>query len=141
MEQNQHPVLTNLRRQIELLEKENTAFRLENDLYRNERDRLYVDHEHDVENVRMILLDALTAEQRDYVDVNILANSIADVLGISLLKEITVSIPLTVEATMLVPADFDIDDLQITDVGMDSDNIDVEEFNVQSWDVGTIEEM
>jgi len=139
--ENQHPVLTNLRRQIELLEKENTAFRLENDLYRNERDRLYVEHEQDVENVRMILLDALTAEQRDYVDVSILANSIADVLGISLLKEITVSIPLTVEATMMVPADFDIDDLQITDVGMDAFNTEVDDFNVQSWDVGDIEEM
>ena len=136
-----HPVLTNLRRQIELLEKENTAFRLENDLYRNERDRLYVEHEKDVENVRMILLDALTAEQRDYVDVSILAKSIADVLGISLLKEITVSIPLTIEATMLVPADFDIDDLQLTDVGMDAFNTEVEDFNVQSWDVGDIEEM
>ena len=94
----------NLRRQIELLELENTTLR-------SEVGRLAVDHETDVENVRLILLDALTAEQRDYVDVNILANSIADVLGISLLKEITVSIPLTVEATMLVPAYFDISDL------------------------------
>jgi len=139
--ESQHPVLTNLRRQIEILENENKAFRLENDLFRNERDRLYVEHEQDVENVRMILLDALTAEQRDYVDVSILANSIADVLGISLLKEITVSIPLTVEATMMVPADFDIDDLQITDVGMDAFNTEVDDFNVQSWDVGDIEEM
>jgi hypothetical protein len=69
------------------------------------------------------------------------ANSIADVFAISLLKSITVSIPLTVEATLLVPANFDIDDLQITDVGMDADNIDVEEFSVESWDIGRIEEM
>lgn len=124
----------NLRRQIELLELENTTLR-------SEVGRLAVDHETDVENVRLILLDALTAEQRDYVDVNILANSIADVLGISLLKEITVSIPLTVEATMLVPAGFDVSDLQITDVGMDAWNSEVDDFNVQSWDIGDIEEV
>jgi hypothetical protein len=46
-----------------------------------------------------------------------------------------------VEATLLVPANFDIDDLQITDVGMDADNIDVEEFSVESWDIGRIEEI
>lgn len=132
--ESQHPVLINLRRQIELLELDNATLR-------NERDRLYVDHERDVENIRDILIDALTAEQRDYVDVNILANSIADVLGISLLKEITVSIPLTVEATMLVPAYFDISDLTLTDVGMASDNLDVQDFSVHSWDVGDIEEI
>ena len=52
-----------------------------------------------------------------------------------------VSIPLTIEATMLVPVDFDIDDLQIHDVGCDVWNSDVDDFNVQSWDVGDIEEM
>lgn len=134
MEQSQHPALTNLRRQIQLLELDNATLR-------SEVGRLSVDHETDVENVRMILLDALTAEQRDYVDVNILANSIADVLGISLLKEITVSIPLTIEATMLVPADFDIDDLQLTAVEVEAFNTEVEDFTVQSWDVGDIEEM
>jgi len=124
----------NLRRQIELLELDNVTLR-------NERDRLYVDHERDVENIRDILIDALATDQRDYVDVDILANSIADVLGISLLKEITVSIPLTVEATMLVPAGFIVADLDITDVGMDSFNTDVQDFSVQSWDVGDIQEM
>jgi hypothetical protein len=132
--ESQHPVLQNLRRQIELLE-------LDNKTLRHEVGRLAVDHEQDVENVRSILIDALSADQRDYVDVNVLANSIADVLGISLLKEITVSIPLTVEATMLVPAHFDISDLTLTDVGMDSDNLDVQDFSVQTWDVGDIEEI
>jgi len=124
----------NLRRQIELLELENTTLR-------SEVGRLAVDHETDVENVRLILLDSLATDQRDYVDIDILATSIADVLGISLLKEITVSIPLTVEATMLVPAGFIVADLDITDVGMDSFNTDVQDFNVQSWDVGNIEEV
>ena len=132
--ENQHPVLTNLRRQIELLELDNVTLR-------SERDRLYVEHEQDVQNIRLILLDALSTEQEGYVDVNILANSIADVLGISLLKEITVSIPLTIEATMLVPADFDIDDLQLTAVEVEAFNTEVDDFTVQSWDVGDIEEM
>ena len=132
--ESQHPTLINLRRQIELLE-------LDNSTLRHEIGRLAVDHEVDVQNVRDILIDALATDQRDYVDVDILANSIADVLGISLLKEITVSIPLTVEATMLVPAYFDISDLTLTDVGMASDNLDVQDFSVHSWDVGDIEEI
>lgn len=128
--ESQHPVLTNLRRQIELLELDNVTLR-------NERDRLYSDHERDVEFVRSILIEAI----KDGEDLGIVANSIADVLGISLLKEIVVSIPLTIEATMLVPVDFDIDDLQIHDVGCDVYNSDVDDFTVQSWDVGDIEEM
>lgn len=132
--ESQHPTLINLRRQIELLELDNATLR-------NEVGRLAVDHEKDIENIRDILVDALATDQRDYVDIDILANSIADVLGISLLKEITVSIPLTVEATMLVPAHFDISDLTLTDVGMDSDNLDVQDFSVQSWDVGDIQEV
>ena len=131
--ESQHPVLTNLRRQIELLELDNVTLR-------NERDRLYVDHERDVESIRDILLDALSADQRDYVDIDILANSIADVLGIELTKTVNVVIHLNVEASMTVPAHFDISDLTLTDVGMDSDNIDVDNFSVDSWDVYGIEE-
>jgi hypothetical protein len=63
------------------------------------------------------------------------------VFAISLLREITVSIPLTVEATLLVPADFDIDNLEIGEINVDCYNTDVEDFSVQSWDMGTIEEM
>ena len=132
--ENQHPVLTQLNTEIQELKSE--VFFL-----RSEKNRLLENYSKDVENVRLILLDALSTEQEGNVDVNILANSIADVFAISLLKTITVSIPLTVEATMLVPADFDISDLAITDVGMDADNIEVEDFSVESWDVGDIEEM
>ena len=89
------------------------------------------------ENIRLILLEAIAED----IDVQTVANSVADVLGISLLREITVTIPLTVEATLLVPADFDIDDLQICNVEMDADNINVQDFCVQSWEVGDIEEM
>lgn len=130
--ESQHPVLTSLRRQIELLELDNVTLR-------NERDRLYVDHERDVENIRDILLDALSTDQRDYVDVDILANSIADVLGISLLKEVSVLISMNVEATMLVPANFDISDLDIHDVSMDAFNTEVDDFSVQSFDIFGIE--
>jgi hypothetical protein len=132
-----HPVLSNLRRQIELLEEYNKKLTNDNAVIRNDRDRVIQNYANDVENTRAILIEAIA----DGVDVRTLANSIADVFAISLLKSITVSIPLTVEATLLVPANFDIDDLQITDVGMDADNIDVEEFSVESWDIGRIEEM
>jgi hypothetical protein len=128
--ENQHPVLSQLNQEIQDLKDQVTFLR-------SERDRILTNYSQDVENVRLILLEAIAED----VDTKTLANSVADVFAISLLKSITVSIPLTVEATLLVPADFDIDDLQITDVGMDADNIDVEDFSVESWDIGTIEEM
>lgn len=131
--ESQHPTLINLRRQIELLELDNATLR-------NERDRLYVDHEKDVENIRDILLDALSADQRDYVDVDTLANSVADVLGIELTKTVNVIIHLNVEASMTVPAHFDVADLQITDVGLDAYSTEVENFSVDSWDVFGIDE-
>jgi hypothetical protein len=128
--ENQHPVLTQLNQEIQDLKDQVTYLR-------SERDRILTNYSQDVENTRAILIEAIV----DGTDVRTLANSIADVFAISLLKSITVSIPLTVEATLLVPANFDIDDLQITDVGMDADNIDVEEFSVESWDIGRIEEI
>lgn len=141
MEQNQHPVLTslnetidNLRRQIELLQIENATLR-------TDRDRIFNEHEQDLENVRNILIDSLATDQREYVDIDILANSIADVFGISLMKTVRVSFTVDVEADVLVPAGFDIQDLAITDVRMDAWNSEVDDFDVQSYDVGTIEEM
>ena len=131
--ESQHPTLINLRRQIELLELDNATLR-------NEVGRLAVDHEKDVENIRDILIDALTAEQRDYVDVNILANSIADVLGIELTKTVNAIVHLNVEVSMTVPAHFDVSDLSITDVGLDAYNSEVDNFSVDSWDVFGIEE-
>jgi hypothetical protein len=128
--ENQHPVLTQLNQEVSDL-KQQVEF------LRTDRDRVIQNYANDVENTRAILIEAIV----DGTDVRTLANSIADVFAISLLKSITVSIPLTVEATLLVPANFDIDDLQITDVGMDADNIDVEEFSVESWDIGRIEEI
>ena len=133
MEQNQHPVLTQLNQDIQDLNDEVVYLR-------SERDRIQGLYANDVENIRLILLDALSIEQSGNVDVNILANSIADVLGISLLKEITVTFPMTVEATLLVPADFDIDNLEIGDVNVECYNSDVEDFTVQSFEIGTIEE-
>jgi hypothetical protein len=124
----------NLRRQIELLEQDNA-------ILRNDRQRIKDDYARDVENVRLILLDALSTDQREYVDVDILANSIADVFAISLLKTVRVSFTVDVEADVLVPAAFDISDLAITDVTMEAWNSEVEEFSVQSFDVGTIEEI
>jgi hypothetical protein len=134
MEDNQHPVLTNLRRQIELLEFEVKSLRSDND-------RIKQDYANDVENVRLILLDALSIEQSEDVDVNILANSIADVFALSLLKEITVSISLTAEATLLVPSNFNVDNLSIEDVRMDAFNTEVEDFTVHSFEVDNIEEI
>jgi hypothetical protein len=128
--ENQHPVLTQLNQEIQDLKDQVTFLR-------SERDRILTNYSQDVENTRLILLEAIAED----VDVKTLANSVADVFAISLLREITVSIPLTVEATLLVPADFDIDNLEIGEINVDCYNTDVEDFSVQSWDMGTIEEM
>jgi hypothetical protein len=133
MEQNQHPVLTQLNQEIQDLNDQVTFLR-------SERDRILTNYSQDVENVRLILLDALSIEQSGNVDVNILANSIADVFAISLLKSVTVTFPITVEATMLVPADFDVDNLEIGNVDIDCYNSDVEDFSVESFEIGAIEE-
>lgn len=131
--ENQHPVLIQLNQEIQDLNDQVTYLR-------SERDRILTNYSNDVENVRLILLDALSIEQSGNVDVNILANSIADVFAISLLKEITVTFPITVEATLLVRPDFDIDNLEIGDVNVECYNSDVEDFAVQSFEIGTIEE-
>ena len=91
----------------------------------------------DVENIRLILLEAIAED----LDVQTVANSVADVLGISLLKEVNVGFTLSVEATMLVPADFDINDFDVTDVSMYPWNSEVEDFSVQSFEIGNVEEM
>jgi hypothetical protein len=129
MEDNQHPVLGNLRRQIELLKQDNESLR-------SERDRLLANYSQDVENTRAILIEAIV----DGTDVMTLANSIADVFAISLLKSVTVSMVMNVEATMVVPADYDIDNLEIGDVQVHCYNSDVEDFSVESFDIIDIEE-
>ena len=88
------------------------------------------------ENIRLILLEAIAED----VDIQTLANSVADVLGISLLREITLTIPITIEATMLVPIDFEIENFEMGELNADCYNTDVEDFSIQSWDVGDIEE-
>jgi hypothetical protein len=128
--ENQHPVLTQLNQEIQDLKDQVTFLR-------SERDRILTNYSQDVENTRLILLEAIAED----VDVKTLANSVADVFAISLLREITISIPLTVEATLLVPADFDIDNLEIGEINVDCYNTDVEDFSVQSWDVHDIHEM
>jgi len=91
----------------------------------------------DVENIRLILLEAIAED----LDVQTVANSVADVLGISLLKEVNVGFTLSVEATMLVPADFDINDFDVTDVSMYPWNSEVEDFAIQSFEIGGVEEL
>jgi hypothetical protein len=131
--ENQHPVLTQLNQEIQDLNDQVTYLR-------SERDRILTNYGSDVENVRFILLDALSKEQAQHVTVQTLANSIADVFAISLLKSVTVTFPITVEATMLVPADFDVDNLEIGNVDIDCYNSDVEDFSVESFEIGAIEE-
>ena len=88
------------------------------------------------ELVRQVLIASIRDEEEPLA----IANSIADILDISLLREITVTIPLTVEATMLVPIDFEIEHFEVGELNLDCYNTDVEDFCVQSFDVGEIEE-
>lgn len=88
------------------------------------------------ELVRQVLIASIRDDESPIA----IANSIADILDISLLREITVTIPLTVEATMLVPIDFEIEHFEIGELNLDCYNTDVEDFCVQSFDVGDIEE-
>jgi len=87
-----------------------------------------------------LIRQVLIASIQDEEEPKAIANSIADILDISLLREITVTIPLTVEATMLVPIDFDIEHFEVGELNLDCYNTDVEDFCVQSFDVGDIEE-
>jgi len=88
------------------------------------------------ENIRLILLEAIAED----VDIQTLANSVADVLGISLLREISVTFNVAVEGTMLVPANFDISDFDVTDVRMEAWNSEVEDFSVESFEISDIEQ-
>jgi hypothetical protein len=88
-----------------------------------------------------LIRQVLIASIQDEEEPKAIANSIADILDISLLREITVTIPLTVEATMLVPIDFDIEHFEVGELNLDCYNTDVEDFCVQSFDVGEVEEM
>jgi hypothetical protein len=127
--ENNHPVLSKMNEYIKDLEAQATGLNQDNlgmSIRRNEEN----------ENIRLILLEAIAED----IDVQTVANSVADVLGISLLREITVTIPLVVEATMLVPADFDIEHFEVGELNLDCYNTDVEDFCVQSFDVGEIEE-
>jgi hypothetical protein len=128
--ENQHPVLTQLNQEVSDL-KQQVEF------LRSERDRLLANYSQDVENTRAILIEALV----EGADVRTLANSIADVFAISLLKSVTVSMVMNVEATMVVPADYDIDNLEIGDVQVHCYNSDVEDFSVESFDILDIEEV
>ena len=88
------------------------------------------------ELVRQVLVSAIEDEDEPLA----IANSVADILNISLLREITLTIPITIEATMLVPIDFDVDNFEMGELNADCYNSDVEDFSIQSWDVGDIEE-
>lgn len=127
--ENNHPVLSKMNEYIKDLEAQATGLNQENlgmAIRRNEEN----------ENIRLILLEAIAED----VDVQTLANSVADVLGISLLREISVNFNVAVEATMLVPADFDIADFDVTDVRMEAWNSEVDDFSVQSFEISDVEE-
>ena len=127
--ENNHPVLSKMNEYIKDLEEQASGLNHENlsmAIRRNDEN----------ENIRLILLEAIAED----VDVQTLANSVADVLGISLLREITLTIPITIEATMLVPIDFEIENFEMGELNADCYNTDVEDFSIQSWDVGDIEE-
>ena len=127
--ENNHPVLSKMNEYIKDLEAQATGLNQENlgmAIRRNEEN----------ENIRLILLEAIAED----VDVQTLANSVADVLGISLLREISVNFNVAVEATMLVPADFDISDFDVTDVRMEAWNSEVDDFSVQSFEISDVEE-
>ena len=127
--ENNHPVLSKMNEYIKDLEAQATGLNQENlgmAIRRNEEN----------ENIRLILLEAIAED----VDIQTLANSVADVLGISLLREISVNFNVAVEATMLVPADFDIADFDVTDVRMEAWNSEVEDFSVQSFEISDVEE-
>jgi hypothetical protein len=127
--ENNHPVLSKMNEYIKDLEEQASGLNHENlsmAIRRNDEN----------ENIRLILLEAIAED----VDVQTLANSVADVLGISLLREISVNFNVAVEATMLVPADFDIADFDVTDVRMEAWNSEVEDFSVQSFEISDVEE-
>ena len=128
--ENNHPVLTKMNEYIKDLEAQATGLNQENlslSIRRNDEN----------ENIRLILLEAIAED----VDIQTLANSVADVLGISLLREISVNFNVAVEATMLVPADFDISDFDVTDVRMEAWNSEVDDFSVQSFEISDVEEV
>jgi hypothetical protein len=127
--ESQHPVLSKMNEYIKDLEAQATGLNQDNlgmAIRRNEEN----------ENIRLILLEAIAED----VDVQTLANSVADVLGISLLREISVNFNVAVEATMLVPANFDISDFDVTDVRMEAWNSEVEDFSVESFEISDVEE-
>lgn len=127
--ENNHPALTKMNEYIKDLEAQATGLNQENlslSIRRNDEN----------ENIRLILLEAIAED----VDIQTLANSVADVLGISLLREISVNFNVAVEATMLVPADFDIADFDVTDVRMEAWNSEVDDFSVQSFEISDVEE-
>jgi hypothetical protein len=127
--ENNHPVLSKMNEYIKDLEAQATGLNQDNlgmAIRRNEEN----------ENIRLILLEAIAED----VDVQTLANSVADVLGISLLREISVTFNVAVEATMLVPADFDVSDFDVTDVRMEAWNSEVEDFSVESFEISDVEE-
>jgi hypothetical protein len=128
--ENQHPVLSKMNEYIKDLEAQATGLNQDNlgmAIRRNDEN----------ENIRLILLEAIAED----VDVQTVANSVADVLGISLLKSVTVSMVMNVEATMVVPADYDISNLEIGDVQVHCYNSDVEDFSIESFDILDIEEV
>lgn len=131
--ENNHPVLSKMNEYIKDLEEQASGLN---------RDNLRISTFWDdrTENIRMILVDALSEEQSEHVTVKTLANSIADVLGISLLREISVTFNVAVEATMLVPADFDVSDFDVTDVRMEAWNSEVEDFSVESFEISDVEQ-
>lgn len=137
MENFNDTLVGNLRKEIERLNEYAKDLEIQASGLNYENLSLHTRNNDNNENIRRILIEAIAED----LDVRAVANSVADVLGISLLKEINVGFNIAVQATMLVPADFDINDFDVTDVSMDAWNSEVEDFSVQSVEIDNVEEI
>lgn len=121
----------NLKKEIDRLSQYANDLEIQASGLNHENLSLRMNRNEENENIRAILLEAIAED----LDVQSVANSVADVLGISLLREVSVTFTIAVEASMLVPADFDMSDFDVTNVSMEPWNSEVDDFVVQSFEL------
>ena len=126
----------NLKKEIDRLSQYAKDLEAQASDLNHENLRLLIERSNNNDLIRDVLISSIQDEEEPLA----IANSIADILNISLLREITLTIPITIEATMLVPIDFEIENFEMGELNADCYNTDVEDFSIQSWDVGDIEE-